>query len=191
MIMVVIKNIDTCLLVGTFQVVITIALFTKLKQIIRLSSKRKLLSRKLFKIRQMNIEILQMTNSTDHTYGVMMFLFLLVNYPTNAYLVMILIKKQMSILNNIIFITIISYQLSFIFIFHFITTQYAHQLHRPAKYVVRNYLNPSLLLISLNNRMKVSFWIENFHTKKMYGITYGGIEVITLKTFFKVFFYEM
>lgn len=186
------KNIDISLLVGTFQIVITIALFTKLKQIIRLSSKRKLLSSwKLFKIKQMNIEILQMTTSTDHTYGVVMFLFLLVNCPTNAYMIMILIEKQMSMLNNIIFIMIISYQLSFIFIFHLITTQYAHQLHRPAKYVIRNYLNPSLLLISLNNRMKVSFWIENFHTKKMYGITYGGIEVITLKTFFKVFFYEM
>ena len=89
-------------------------------------------------------------------------------------------------MNKIIFITIIIYQFSFIFLFHLIATRYAYHIHRPVKYIINDYFSQSSISLLLNNRLKISLWIEKFHTKKFYGITYGGIEVITLKTFFKV-----
>ncbi|OTF73063.1 hypothetical protein BLA29_006311 [Euroglyphus maynei] len=188
------KNIQICELIGIFQIVITMALFTRLKQIKLMVMRREnfFKSQKLFTIRHMNNDVLQMTTITDHTYGMMMFLFFLVNYPTNAYMIMIFIIKRMTMLNNIIFIMIIAYQLSFILMFHLIATQYARQIHHPVKFVINQVVELSSLslslLISRNSRLKLLFWIENFHTKNLYGITYGRIEVITLKTFCKVIF---
>lgn len=180
------KNIQICQLFGTFQIVITLSLFNKLKQIERIARNEKFSSLKFYSIRQIDKQLLQLIKNTDQTYGMMMSIFLLINYPTNAYLIMIFFIKKISIMNKIIFITIIIYQFSFIFLFHLIATRYAYHIHRPVKYIIIDYFSQSPISLLLNNRLKISLWIEKFHTKKFYGITYGGIEVITLKTFFKV-----
>ena len=143
----------------------------------------------LNEVRSNIIQLLLLTNSADKTYGLMMFLLMVINYPMNAFLIINLIIKSLSLANVILISVIITYQLSFIFVFHMASTRYTGYIHNPAKFIIHKY--NQIQFNSLRDHLKTSFWLERFHTKNPYGVTYGRTNLITKAAFLTVSFFTL
>ncbi|XP_075675608.1 uncharacterized protein LOC142644879 [Dermatophagoides pteronyssinus] len=197
---------DISFIFGACFITITMILFTKFQQI-----KTKWLDRKkhvksikinrkiIWNIRNRIIKMLILIESIDHTYGILMFLFILFNFPMNAYLTMItIITKTKPFTEQLLHQTITINQWSYIFVFHYIAIRFGYYLHLPSKYFINRYYlkctKPStnrttmMMIMNIRDRLQFSDWLEKFHTKKRYGLTYGRTNLITMSTFVQVNF---
>ncbi|XP_075675676.1 uncharacterized protein LOC113790889 [Dermatophagoides pteronyssinus] len=189
---------DILFLFGSCFLSITMISFIKFEQIKKKCLKQNLKKSKIItkkfinEIRNRTIQMLLLTKSIDGTYGVLMFLFILTNGPINAYLTMIISIRTISFAERLLQQATIINQWSYIFVFHYIAIRFGHYLHLPSKYLINHYYKYSYLNCKINfrNRLQFSDWLEKFHTKQRYGLTYGRTNLITMTTFVRfILFY--
>ena len=83
---------------------------------------------------------------------------------------------------------IVSQQMIGLLLLHFTCAFYTKKIHQHSKRLIQ--MNIRIRHQSLQTKVKISFFIEKFHTVKCYGITYGNFALITMLTFIKVEFFK-
>ena len=125
----------------------------------------------------------------DKTRGTLYFIFLLLNFPANAYLVMSLILNQTIAINSFIYaMDLVVQQISSIGIFHLQFAFFTRLIHKSAKHLIKLSIKNQHKVGNFKSKLKLSLTIARLHTRRQYGITYGSFigSLITLNTFVKV-----
>ena len=119
--------------------------------------------------------------------GILLFM-IVINTPSNAFLVMSLIHIPLSPLHFLFIVLAIIYQLVAILGLHLIAINYSKQIHSTSKILMKVNVCPQYNTMSTTSKLKLCNYIYKIHTKSRYGITYGAIRLVTFATFFRVSF---
>ena len=153
--------------------------------------------------------------SINQMFGSLLFHFLILNTPVNAYLIISLINGKLELF-QIYFVFMLGIgQFLGIFAIHWIGINFTQHIHKCTKPLIHCYLTHMLLrwknsliirkschntvITHSNNKFEFKFYLNQlrlqlklnnylfkFHTNKRYGITCGAIGLITFKSFTKV-----
>lgn len=128
--------------------------------------------------------------SINRIYSRMLLLFFLINYPLNAECIMLLLhNKSMSLAMTGNACSYLMYQFHFIFAIHFLATGYSNRIHRFTKPMMHIYVHQGLdRKQSLGCVFRMCVYIEQFHSTKRLGLTYGPLGVISFLAFLKFTF---
>src|SRR5699024_6742976 len=96
----------------------------------------------------------------------------LVGMPTNAMMLMVLLTQPLSLFKKFILLTLVIFEMLFLFVVHFFSAHITLKLHRPAKSLI------AVLMVGkkigpLEHKLKLMRYIETFHTKNPYTVSYG------------------
>ena len=180
-------------MIVTMSAIVTIIFFLQLNQLFLLVDSKQIIKYRFSKRKQiMKLylthyhQILSRIFQSNKVYGMALVVYLLINCPINAYLLMTTLIGHIPRIQLLAITPFFLQQTICIFIFHFIATIYTKKLHRPVKNIIHIYihcLNPNEILMF---RLRLSHYIETFHTKKRYGVTYGNYGLVTLAGITKV-----
>lgn len=120
--------------------------------------------------------------------GTMNTIYMVANFPCNLYLIMFLFvmkTEQKTFLVTIFVTMIIAQQLYGYLIVHRLSAIVTQRIHGHRKTLIHIYAHnhnrqPAKRLLRMSN------YIEKFHTKKRYGYTYYNCGLITMETFIEV-----
>ena len=153
----------------------------KLKQTNQLLEKycrQKFVQNNFYNYRRHHLQTLTFFEPSNRYYGRIFFSFLLVNFPTNAWLLMISISGKISRISMLFMANIITLQIFVIFCIHLIMAKYPRLMHRPAKMLLgwkaKNIfvkLNKNQIS-SLRCHIHLDQCIGMFHTTNLYAITH-------------------
>lgn len=168
--------------------ILTLIVFTRLSQGNALLQKQNLSPRKLTRFFAYHTATLSLIHQNDPFYGSNILVFILVSLAINTYLSILLLNGAFTLLPSAVFLHLIVFQLVVILGFHLLAAMYSTRIHTCAT-----------LLLGLSGNRKwtkggrpitgqlvLANFIEAFHTKHKYGITYWGMGLISLTTFTKV-----
>lgn len=120
-------------------------------------------------------------------YGQILASFIVVNCPINAYLMMSMFMGKIVGLQLYLAIPFVCYQLIIILLLHYLATKFTHHLHATSPNVLHIYIHNWHKSQTIRFRMKIANYIDAFHTKNRYGLTYGKIGgLVTLNGLIKV-----
>lgn len=133
-----------------------------------------------------NNEFLYILQSINHIFGKAYFSFLLLNCPSNAFLVMsLLINRKISVSMQIFLIITIITQIFFIFILHYVIAYQFRKIHHPAVFffsvIIKGITTKTFL-----TKLKLAHYLEHFHTKYQYGFALGRFGYVCYQSFGKV-----
>lgn len=134
-----------------------------------------------------NVFNLRFLSNFNENYGMLIFTFILLN----ALYLMVLFFTQLSSSSRIFIISIILMQIFFLLLISYFDALIALKIHKPAKVFlslsIRTKKKPHW---SLANQLRLLQYLEQFHTKNLYTVTYGrAFGKITLQSFIKLLFY--
>lgn len=124
----------------------------------------------------------------NHMYGRILAVFILVNTPCNAY-ILIRVISQFDSLNNVTRIaglTILAEQYTCIGLLHIFLAKSSLRVHRSPQPLFSLMVMERNRIRSISNRIRVDLTIARLHTNNRYGITYGKLSLITMQSFAKV-----
>ena len=116
-------------------------------------------------------------------YGETFLVYLVINLPINALFVMNLILGVGSLFFRVTSTLVILSQILAIFLIHFLTANRNSQLNLQIKQIQNL---PFHYNFNPNIKFRLNLFIQAFHSKRKYGITYGRFGLITLFAFSKV-----
>ena len=117
-------------------------------------------------------------------------MYMVMNFPSNLYLVMFFFVipdnrgKENHLGVYLFCLMLISVQFVGYLIIHVVSAMYTRKLHNHSKILIQ--INARRRFNSLGSVLKLTFYIEKFHTHKQYGYTYFNFGLITMKTFIEV-----
>ena len=173
----------SCIVVATFLLILKIQLW----QISHLS-------RTTF---QLNIEqsLSQTIPATIRTYlfvfkcnkyfGDTTIVFLLINVPLNCIVLMYLLFIDLNTEMKLFLLVILLEQSVCIFCIHYLFVLHNLRIKNPIKPIIGVVFRHAES-IELLSKIRHSLFIQTFHTKNSYGVTYGKFGLISVGTFFKV-----
>src|SRR5699024_2626879 len=132
-----------------------------------------------------NNQYLQTIADISRIYGYAFLVYILVSCPTNTTLITMLAFRKMSIVLHLGILVVVWNQLLFIFVVHIFAAVLSEKIHKPAKPLISFFVHSSRNL-NFRTKIKLHFYIEQFHSKKLYGLTYGNISVVSFQSFGKV-----
>lgn len=127
----------------------------------------------------------------NRIYGTAIQLFLLINCPLNSLLMVALFMDVFANHLLVLVYIILAIQMTFIFVIHFFCITVCTKFHTPAKAFIYLFVHSKLVkFYCVRERLKLANYIEQFHTKNVFTVTYGRYGKITYQSFFKhIFFY--
>lgn len=140
-----------------------------------------------------NVAYLRLLADGNRVYGQSVYLFFLVAYPENAYLLMRFLFKNHSTSAWVAVSVLIPQQLFLMFAIQLFAARMAVTFHRPVKPMMTIFqeLNQNFSNCSTRVFLKVSTYLQHFHMNNRYGIAlYGKVGTTTYASYFKsVVFY--
>lgn len=180
-------------LVSAYLLVVTLIFFTRLNVLNERFTQMAYLNYHYTRLSRDHVHTLVHIVRANDLIKRVIFAMILVDTPTNTYFLVALFTKELSTITVIFFYAIFTSQVFAIFCFHALFARYSVKLHahwRPLLrwYVCKSRTKSKNQLSSLYSQMKVSRKLETFLVKSsgMYGIWYGNVSLVTLKTFAKV-----
>ena len=116
-------------------------------------------------------------------YGEVFLVYLITNLPVNALFVMDLILGVGSLFFRVIAAIVINTQILVIFLIHILIANRNSQLNFQSKLILKL---PFHYRFYPNIKFRLNLFIQAFHSKRKYGITYGRFGLVTLFAFSKV-----
>ena len=174
-------------------VTFTLIFFAKLRQVDNILKKP---SRTFIRFTQVSIFMRHHTNTlrqvmiADGLISASLTMYMVMNFPANLYLIMFFFgvhnsQEEERYLGVYLFcLMLISTQLFGYLIIHLVSAMYTRKLHNHSKILLQ--INARRQFNSLGSVLKLTFYIEKFHTKRQYGYTYFNLGLITMKTFIEV-----
>ena len=152
---------------------------------IKHSNGRKL-SLKLLWYRRIYIKTLIYIMKANKYISKIFLAFLIVNLPINCYLYFLLMSANTVIVMIAIILVLIE-QVFVILVIHWILASFNTQFDKNILNLTKQFFQNNFpLKFSFN--LKMSLFIQTFHTKKKYGFTYGKFGIISMLAFTKVRF---
>lgn len=181
------------IIMAVLSTTITIILFMQLGQLNQFLSTRSIRLRARSSIQRMRIFrskfliVLRDLFHCNQVFGRALLVYILINCPINAYVSMTLLTgKHITFWQMVLLFPFLLQQFTCIFGMHFVAAKYADRVHQPCKRVIHIYLHNLRCRYPTRFRLKLSHYIEAFHTKQRYGLTYGNYGLVTLKALLKV-----
>ena len=122
--------------------------------------------------------------SYNKIFGEMLTGYLVLNFPVNSYLWLLITNGRISTIATIFYSFLILGQSFFIFVEHLMAAMFTHRIHSVAK---------PLMHINIHNRccvgrfkLHLTDYILKFHCEHKYGITYGQCGSVSTYSFLKV-----
>lgn len=122
----------------------------------------------------------------NKVYGSALVAFLIVNCPINAYLSMSALTGKIPHIHLLLVGPFLLQQVICLFAFHFVVAFYSKRLHQPVKNVIHAYIHYLKQKKILLFRFRLAHYIEAFHNKNRYGMTYGNYGLVTFGGITKV-----
>lgn len=172
---------------GTLEIMLTTIIFIKIKQTKSYLYNIPVSMMKDYQIKiffKNYLESLLLILASNKIYGFFVATFILINCPMNAYQISIVFSRSMSFINQILILFLAIEQLFILFVFHVVAAMYTTKFHNLIKRVIVLFVRNQF--IQIQDRFLCSQYIERFHAKSRYGITYGKLELITTSSFLKV-----
>lgn len=117
--------------------------------------------------------------------GKLWYAFLLINYPISCFVIVQVMFLPMSPLLAYGNMMMFAYQLLFILTFHLCIVIINRRVTKPNKTLIHLALNRERQ-INRVNKMRLSLYLQTFHAKRKYGITYYKFGLVSLGSFTKV-----
>ncbi|KAJ6221591.1 hypothetical protein RDWZM_000136 [Blomia tropicalis] len=121
--------------------------------------------------------------SYNKIFGEMLTGYLVLNFPVNSYLWLLITNGRISTIATIFYSFLILGQSFFIFVEHLMAAMFTHRIHSVAK---------PLMHINIHNRccvgrfkLQLTNYILKFHCENKYGITYGQFGSVSTYSFLK------
>lgn len=133
-----------------------------------------------------DVRTFEMVFIMNQTFGKIFLAFILVNCPINAYLVMVIMLGKASGFVAFVIITFGIQQVVGIFLIHLGVAYFTKQIHHSGKLLIHLIVENQHKVGDFRTKFILGRAIHRIHTKRRYGITYGGFGLITLKTFVQV-----
>lgn len=180
-------SVRCCQLVSIIFVMATCLIFLCLDQ--WQSIIRQVRRQSLFVINRFNrrhTRLLVTVLSFNSQFGIVFLLFLIICFAMTLVELMSLLfsSTPMSRHQQMIVYFMAAQQFLFIFGVHFICTRYTSKLHQCSKILIEKFHQRQTAKLAF--KLKLSLYIEKFHTKNRYGFTYGHIGLMDFLSFFKV-----
>ncbi len=169
---------------------------------------KSLISRNLFSyyfftlfeaFRRQNVCSLIVLTDFSHVFGRFFFYSILIILPCNAVILMLLALVPMTAALTFVLLIFALMQLVVIFFYHYRIALLSARFHRPVKNFIGYFcvhepissqsctINSSCVVNTrLREQLKMVFYVEAFHTRRPYSMTYGGWGNITVNSFKKV-----
>lgn len=180
----------TCLLDSVHYLSVTGILFVQMDQVNALlgsyvaQSKFRYFDFLLFTF--LHSRTLQQMLWVSEVQGKIMLILVVVHTPINAFLLMSLITGRIGLNAYPIAIPMMGGQLMALLLFHYVTTRYSHKIHAHSKPLIALYVRHGTRgQRGCRMQYRMSEYIERFHCTNRYGITYGGVALISLSSFGK------
>lgn len=142
--------------------------------------------RMMYNFLRFNSHTIQFITDYSVIYGQMFFLFILLNYPTNAiFVMMITLYNFPNRIVKMFIINVVIVQLTFLLVVHYGLTKLTKPIHAPVKRMIK-LIAPISGSQNLTMKLRLAHYVENFHVKNHYTPTYGKYGKMTLKSFGRV-----
>ena len=180
----------------TFYISFTLIFFAKLYQIDNILKRSGLSSIRYAQIRsfmQHHTNIFRQVMIANRLLSSSWTMYMVMNFPSNLYLIMFFIVipdsrgKEKNLGVYLFCLMLISVQFIGYLIIHVVSAMYTQKLHNHSKILIQ--INARRRFNSLGSVLKLTFYIEKFHTHKQYGYTYFNFGLITMKAFIEVILY--
>lgn len=112
------------------------------------------------------------------------FAFLIVNCPINSFIVILIILNKYSLLMLMLLLVLVAQQMFCIVGIHFLFARSNGKLIEPTLRTINLAVQNQHRLKARTN-LRLSLFIQTFHTKRKYGLTYWKFGLISFSTFFK------
>ena len=117
--------------------------------------------------------------------GRLFVVFLMINYPINCFLLMGVLFGNANLLTKLIVLMLCNQQMLMIIIFHFVIAKYNGKLVKCNLRTINiAVIHKNCIVEQINIRLNL--FIQAFHTKQQYGLTYWKFGLITFKSYMKV-----
>lgn len=121
-------------------------------------------------------------------YNKQLLVYALATLPMNVFLISNTIRNsnmgQTNSILSILSLLVVLQQLIVILILHLICALYTKKIHQHKRNLIK--VDVRIRPKSIRMQLKIAAYIEKFHTKRQYGMTYFSCNLITMKTFIKV-----
>lgn len=166
-------------------ILFTLAIFLKMRQLqhrlSRMAGAR--MSERRFDFYRANLaRLVRLFAECSSHYGAMIVWFVVVNTPTNAYLVNLLLFDSVGTSTALVLCAVIFAQLTGLFLVHYSAATYATRFHKAAPV----FLGANLGRLRTRHRLRLAALIEVVHTSNSYGVTYGKYGQISMLSLLKV-----
>ena len=121
----------------------------------------------------------------NRVFGRLTMGFLIANIPISSYFAVSSLLTGAS-KSTFMLLAYPVHELFFSIGFHLYIAKFNKRLHESSKVLLSLLVAKAHRVGDFRSRLKVHFNIARLHTKRKYGITYGSIGLITMKTFAKV-----
>lgn len=137
-----------------------------------------------------NTVSLAFLESINALYGKVLFLVLLICLPSTAVFIMVLALLESALIFKVSLSMGIIIALFHMFILNYYLVRLSLKLHRPAKELIKIQLK-TRSKYTLADKLKLTRYIEQFHTRQMYTFKYGKFGSCTFASFKKHLFYYL
>ena len=184
----------SCILTHSYVITINLgvlgllAFYIRLRQIYHLVSCTKphlFNSSALKRFLTLNTESLIVLRNANDIYGKALFYLLLTGLPTTSVFIMVAAFYQLKLLLKLAFIGAIFLGIFLMFIIHLAGVMLSFELHKPVK-VLRKVFLVSRKIPDKRLKLKLVWYIEQFHSHNPYTGTYGKYGKVTFESFSKV-----
>src|SRR5699024_1823618 len=156
----------------TVALVFSIIVLTRLRQVNSIVNRKTLSIARFYKFCHYHTETLVHIFAGNRFIGVMLFVILVFVAPMNTYLVNRLIMGKFNFRTSVLFWGACFFQYDCILALHLLSSKYTQMIHKCSHrlffWIARRNRFP------IRSKLHLLFYIEKFHVKKKYGITYGS-----------------
>ena len=117
--------------------------------------------------------------------GKIFLLFLIINFPINCFLLMRIIFGNSEFIFKFVIAMICNQQMVVIILLHFIIAKFNGKFLKPNLKTIHIAVHYSKWLTEQMN-IKINLFIQAFHTKQRYGITYWKFGIVSFGSYWKV-----
>lgn len=149
------------------------------------------LIRNVYIFMQIHTSTVNLVNKYNKSTGKLFVYYLISHLMQNIFFLMTLIvEKRQTSADKAMFLILVSQQFFGLFGFHLICTYYSKTIHNVG---IPNLMSANIKFKSrtLKSQLHISHYIQMFHTKNRYGITYNKFGLITLQSFMKVGLFKL
>lgn len=178
------------ILLASYSVSILAYLYLRVQ--VTLGSLRFLLNRHFTWTKMHSVEVdlgatLQIVFAADALFGKLVLVFLLVNIPCSALLLMILLTHFGHIQRIVLvgMLVLISEEYLATFVYHLAGARFSTAFHRCGPLLLRLSAHQHFKVGNFRARLRQSLLISRLHTQRQYGFTYAQLALITMVTFTK------